>query len=72
MHMIKPPGGSLIVNCMDRPVFTIPNPDAYATQHGLTYNQIICHGIHSDWASSDPTTVVTNTFIEPPSHRTGL
>lgn len=59
-HVIKPPGGSLIVNCLDRPVFTVPNPNAYATQHGVNYSQTIDEGYHSDWASADPRFIVTN------------
>ena len=54
---VSPPGGNLILTFMDRPVFTISNPNIYPSQHGLNYTYEIMHGYSADWASSSPTTV---------------
>jgi chitodextrinase len=57
---VSPPGGNPIMTFMDRPVFTITNPDVYPTQHGLNYNNVIIHGYSADWASANPSTIVVH------------
>jgi hypothetical protein len=54
---ISPPGGNPILTFMDRPVFTITDPNAYPSQHGLNYAYQIIHGYSADWASSSPRTI---------------
>ncbi len=53
----SPPGGKPILTAWDRPVWTVTNPAAYPSNHGVNYNQAITEGFGADWCSQNPSTI---------------
>ena len=56
--VLSVPGGAPLAAAWDRPVFRLPTPDAYPTEHGPNRDHAIVHGWALDYASSDPSFVV--------------
>jgi BNR/Asp-box repeat len=57
---VWPPDGNPILTCWDRQVFrALLDPNDFPSGHGLDYSRPIAHCTNCDFASSDPSTVVT-------------